>query len=408
MKKLVYILTLFLAIASVQASELSTILDELKDLVTLSDRVRALEQKPDVPSGLLQSIEARINALENEPKPKDESAKFTFVLMDDDGDNFADDEWEEIIAKGQAIQAEYWFKKEAFWRDKVSSPSGPGWLGTATMPIIRILCVEPEYFFHNTVRLPGRFEVLCPSRWGSILRFYGDGYRALIDDVVYGFATMAPVGIYVEPETTVKTSSGDIIIRPFEQAIRNLVLAAHNGSLPVYMAQNQDRFSMRSCKFLQHEGRLSEYIQVAIKHGPPLRTRNYPFPAVQSPQGNVWLTEPSFSDIQFEGPHSNKRREAIGFFSGANMRFTDFTILGWKMGIYCHGGYGRVISGWTMDHGKKFAKSQELLPWILCTTKGEAPDVVQPNASGLEGWVLPKFSPAPRTAGWHTKGEAIF
>lgn len=281
------------------------------------------------------------------------------------------------------------------------------------MPLIRILCVEPEYFFHNTLRLPGRFEVVCPARWGSILRFYGDGDRVLIDDIAYGVATMAPVGIYVEPTTTVKTSSGDMIVRPFEQGIENLILVAHNGSLPVYLAQNQDRFWMRACNVQQHQGRLSNYIQMAIKHAPPLRARDYPFSAVQSTEGNVYLADPVFEDIQFEGPHSNALRQCIGFFSGNNMQFKFFNIYGWKMGIYCHGGQGRVITGWTMHHGetadgRQFAPKDQMLPFILCTRPGANPDMFPAHVAGFEGWVLPKRSPAPKTAGWHTKGELLF
>ena len=385
MKTYITILLAFLAV-QIQASELSGILKELQELTTLNDRVRALEdRKIEIPK----------------------SNPYQFTLKDENGDGFVDDEWEQIIAAGQRLQAKVWAEKEKYWTEKLGTPPANqvGWYGTSTMPVIQIVCQEGEYFFKNTARLPGRFQITCPTRWGSMLRFYGDGDKVLIDDIAYGVATNAPIGIYVEPKTTVKTESGTMIVKPFEQRIERVIVVAMNGVLPVYLAQNQDRFSIYDCNIQQHQG-----AQIGIKHGPALQGRNYPFPATQILDGNVYLADPRFEDLQLEGPHNARRKQAAILCSGNNMIFSRINGYGWSHIIYAHGGQNRIVSqitahwGKTAD-GRTWTTQENIVLYLLSVTPGNTPDSVSGIAGGFKGWVLPKGSIVPSAGGWHNAGE---
>lgn len=384
MKKLFYILALTWATLA-NGSELSKLADEIKEIATLADRVTALEeQKPEAAN----------------PDP------YAFTLRDEDADGYVDAEWESIIAKGQALQSKFWVKAEDYWGSRYASPSGEGWHGSAAMPVIRIVCSEPEYWFKDTARLPGRFQISCPSRWGSLLRFYGDGEHALVDDINYGVATEAPIGIYVEPSTRVQTDNGEMIARPFEQGIERVILQGLNGVMPIYLAMNQDRFVLNDCKILQHKG-----AQIGVKHGPILRARSYPFPAEQLTEGNVYLTDPRFEDCQMEGLHSGARKQAAIFVSGSNMIFSRLNLYGWNHGIYCHGGEGRVISGLTMHHGttsdgRSWTRKEDIVAFLLSVRNGANPDAVSAVAGGFKEWILPKRSRVPSAGGWHNEGEA--
>lgn len=342
----------------------------------------------------IDNLETRIQLLESRLVDQNSSAtKFSFVLeLDEDG--YADGSWNEIIAKGQNIQAEYWKRAEAFWGKDYSSPSGEGWLGSEVTPIISIVCIEPEYFFHNTARLPGKFQITCPVRWGSMLRFFSDGNQVVVDDVVYGMATHAPVGIYVEPGTTV----GDMVMRSFDQGIENVVITSMNGTLPIYLAMDQDRFWLDRVKILQHQGAL-----IGIKHGPPLRPEWYPVP--QRIEGSVWLRDARFNDLQMEGPHTDDRPQAAMLLSGANTIISNLNLYGWMQGPYCHSDRGLLINGLTMHSSAgKYCKVEEMVPYTVSQKESKPGATITGISAPNEGWYLPKRSMAPRTQGWHKEG----
>ena len=371
------------------SSELAKLADEIKELTTLSARVEALEKaKP----------------------PETKQSPYVFTLSDTNSDGDIDEEWREIIKQGQALQAKVWAEKEKYWTDRLGNPPAGdvGWYGTSTMPTIQILLVEGEYFAHDTLTLPGRFHLKSQSRWGSMIRMLGDGTKTLVDDIAYGIATNAKIGLYVEPKTIVQTASGTMIVTPFEQTIEGVILVAMNGVLPVYLAQNQDRFLMRDCNIQQHQGAV-----IGIKHGPPLQGRNYPFENVtQALEGNTYLADPRILDCQFEGLHSDIRKQAAIFVSGNNMIFSRLNFYGWTMGILAHGGQGRLVDGITMHDGntadgRRFTIKENILAVSLSTRAGMNADSVTGVAGGFKAWVLPKQSPAPATAGWYVKGEGL-
>ena len=357
--------------------------------------VLGLHSAEDPLSATIKSLEERIRVLEGRLNADAASLrqKFHFVL-EKDKDGYADRSWEEIIAKGQRIQSEYWKRSEAFWGKDYQSPSGEGWLGSEVAPIISIVCIEPEYFFHNTARLPGKFRVTTPARWGSMLRFYSDGARVVVDDVVYGMATHAPVGIYVEPGTTV----GDMVMRSFDQSIENVVITSMNGTLPIYLAMDQDRFWLDRVKILQHQGAL-----IGIKHGPPLRPDWYPVP--QRIEGNVWLRDARFNDLQMEGPHTDDRPQAAMLLSGANIIISNLNLYGWMQGPYCHSDRGLLINGLTMhDSDGKYCAIEEMIPYTISQKGPKQTAKITGVSAPNEGWYLPKRSMAPRTQGWHKEG----
>lgn len=370
-----------------QSSELGKLADELKELTTLADRVKALEEA--------EPINAKSNP-------------YIFHLRDENGDGDVDEEWEQIIKQGQALQAKVWIEKEKFWRDRLGTPPANqvGWYGTSTMPTIQIVCTEGEYFFHNTARLPGRFQISCPTRWGSMLRFYGDGDKVLKDDIAYGVATNAPVGIYVEPKTRVDTANGTMIVKPFEQTIERVIIVAMKGVLPVYLAQNQDRFLISECKIMQHQG-----AQIGIKHGPVLQSGNYPFEgSLQYIDGNTYLADPRFLNIQAEGPHNDKSRQVFLFLTGNNIIADGINGYGWRQLIYFHGGQNRIVNNITMHwgrtaDGRQWTQKDNLVAYILCTRPENTPDAIGAVAGGFKGWVLPKRTRVPSAGGWHNAGE---
>lgn len=425
---LLILLTPLSAMSAEPSGLLEGVLDELKALVDLSKRVKLVEdQLAEIPVDHFQDynnrIEAlregmntlapRIESLENRPIPEPvvapASNPYQFILKDENGDGDVDEEWEAIITKGQAIQAKVWIEKEKYWTDLLGTPPAGelGWYGTSTMPTIQIVCLEGEYFFHDTARLPGRFQVTCPTRWGSMLRFYGDGDKVIVDDIAYGIATNSPIGIYVEPKTVVETENGTMTVKPFEQQIERVIIVGMKGVMPVYLAQNQDRFAMLDCNLQQHQGSM-----IGIKHGPPLQGRSYPFPATQVLDGNTYLADPRILDCQLEGPHSGARKQAAIFMSGNNMIFRGLNFYGWTTGILCHGGQGRVVDSITMHDGvtadgRRFTSKDNILAVALSTRPGVNEDSVSGVAGGFKVWVLPKRSPAPATAGWYVKGEGL-
>ena len=407
-----HFLAILILTVSAGAAELENLKGLLSDLQAVTDSKEQLQSL----NGQLDAIRAdidevkllsyRVATLEQRPvvsATEDKSNKFTFVLENDEG-GYADDSWEEIIAKGQALQETYWKKGETYWTETLgASPSGEGWYGTVDSPVITILCLEPEYWFRNTARVPGRFQVRSPARWQSVLRFYGTGPKNIIDDIAYGTATNAKVGMYVEPATFV----GDgMVIRAFEQGLQNLIIVGMNGILPVYLAMNQDRFWMIDCNIQQHQGAL-----IGIKHGPILNADTYPFPATQRKDGNVYLADPRFIGLQMEGPHTNKRPQAAMLLSGNNIIITDLNLYGWMQGPYMHGGQGRLINGLTIHDGitadgRRFCDSAEIVSYTMSTRSGNKPDAVSGIAGGFMEWVFPKRTRVPSKGGWHNAGES--
>lgn len=346
-------------------------------------------------------------AVDDPPKVIDVTPKFEFILGVDADGIHSDDAWEEIIKKGQEIQYDYWKAAE----DKYNQiwKLFPGWHGSAMSPVIKIVCEEPEYHFKDTKRLPGRFCLSTSRRWSSCLRFYGTGTKVIRDIIAYGIATNGPIGLYVEGKTRVTTSKGEMVMKPFEQTIEDVIICAHNGTVPVYLSTDQDRFCMRGVKILQHQGAL-----VGIKHGPPLRMTDYPFDAVQdNSESNIYLADPRFENLQLEGPHTNKRPQAAMLLSGNNIVITNLNLYGWMQGPYMHGGQNRLINGltqhWGNTHdGRQYCERDEIVSYTVSyRSNTKDSDAFSGIAGNFKQWYLPKRSLVPSKGGWHEAGTYI-
>lgn len=412
---------------SVDASNLQNELQlQINDL---SKQITELEnKKPETNTSLISAIsdslasqETRISELQskfltwkNHIDDSDSSdpvsiepSKFEFVLGVDADGHYSDESWEEIIKKGQELQYAYYKAAE----DKYSKiwPLFPGWHGSAMAPVIKIICEEPEYHFKDTKRLPGRFCLSSNRRWSSVLRFYGDGQKVLKDTIAYGTATNAPVGLYVEGKTKVQTSQGEMLMKPFEQTIEDVILCAHNGVLPIYLSMNQDRFCIRGAKILQHQGAL-----IGIKHGPIINETDYPFPCIQDTEGNnVYLADPRFENLQMEGPHNNKRPQAAMLLSGNNIIISNLNLYGWMQGPYMHGGQNRLINGLTQhwgntQDGRMYCSRDEIVSYtVTYRSNTKDSDCFSGIAGNFKQWYLPKRSKAPSKGGWHNTGETL-
>jgi len=315
-----------------------------------------------------------------------------------------DGSWDRILKEGQAEQRKDFLEGEAYWTSKQGkSPSGYGWFGSVSMPVITIVATAPEYNFRSTKRLPGRFRLWSPTRWGSTLRFHCDEGPTLHDNwtnsagIAYGFKTDAPIGIYVEPTTYV---DDQFHVRPFEQSIENCLIVAHNGTLPIYLADNQDRFWIRDCNIQQHQG-----AQVGIKHGPPIDTSIIR----QAPMANVYLADPKFLDLQMEGPHNAQRPQTAIFAAGNNIHMRGLNLYGWLQGPYLHGGMNRYVQ--VQVHKSNTHDGRQPLPLHeVCGVTlnkylpGEVADCV---GAGVAKYVPAEYV-APITFGTHRKGEGLY
>lgn len=380
------------SLISTHEDRINTLTSNIDKLVKKIDEVEGLYRDP-----VVEAVEVVGNS---------SASKFEFVLeVDEDG--FSDDSWEEIIRKGQELQYAYWkaaeIKYNKIWK------LFPGWHGSAMSPVIKIVCEEPEYHFKDTKRLPGRFCLSSPSRWSSVLRFYGNGDKVLKDTIAYGTATNAPIGLYVEGKTKVQTSKGEMLMKPFEQTIEDVIIVAHSGVLPIYLSTNQDRFCIRGAKILQHQGAL-----IGIKHGPIVNLNDYPFPAVQSNEGNnVYLADPRFENLQMEGPHTNKRPQAAMLLSGNNIIITNLNLYGWMQGPYMHGGQNRLINGltqhWGDTHdGRMYCSRDEIVSYTVSyKSNTKDSDSFTGIAGNFKQWYLPKRSRVPSRGGWHNFGELL-
>jgi len=386
---------------------LDTLHNKIKEVESHCANLSALEKVQNDISTLTAQV-AAVSSVSNISAPvMFQAPKFEFVLGVDADGHHSDESWEEIIKKGQEIQYTYW--KEA--EDKYSKiwKLFPGWHGSAMSPVIKIICEEPEYHFRDTKRLPGRFCLSSNRRWSSVLRFYGDGQKVLRDNIAYGTATNGPVGLYVEGKTRVQTSKGEMLMKPFEQTIEDVILCAHNGSVPVYLSTDQDRFCIRGTKILQHQGAL-----IGIKHGPAINLDSYPFDAKQDNTGsNVYLADPRFENLQMEGPHTNKRPQAAMLLSGNNIVITNLNLYGWMQGPYMHGGQNRLINGltqhWGNTHdGRKYCERDEIVSYTVSYRDNtKYSDSFSGIAGNFKQWYLPKSSKAPSKGGWHNYNELI-
>jgi len=384
------------------------LLSDISDsIVGQAEFLKELQSLVDLQAVKIKELESLNNSSNKIPLDTEtfEAAKFEFVLGVDADGHYSDESWEEIIKKGQELQYAYYKAAE----DKYSKiwPLFPGWHGSAMAPVIKIICEEPEYHFKDTKRLPGRFCLSSDRRWSSVLRFYGDGQKVLKDTIAYGTATNAPIGLYVEGKTKVQTSQGEMLMKPFEQTIEDVIICAHNGVLPIYLSMNQDRFCIRGAKILQHQGAL-----IGIKHGPIINETNYPFPAIQDTEGNnVYLADPRFENLQMEGPHNNKRPQAAMLLSGNNIIISNLNLYGWMQGPYMHGGQNRLINGltqhWGNTHdGRMYCSRDEIVSYTVCykhNTKDS--DCFSGIAGNFKQWYLPKRSKVPTKGGWHNAGE---
>jgi len=207
----------------------------------------------------------------------------------------------------------------------------------------------------------------------------------------------------------VQTSQGEMLMKPFEQTIEDVIICAHNGVLPIYLSMNQDRFCIRGAKILQHQGAL-----IGIKHGPIINETNYPFPAIQDTEGNnVYLADPRFENLQMEGPHNNKRPQAAMLLSGNNIIISNLNLYGWMQGPYMHGGQNRLINGltqhWGNTHdGRMYCSRDEIVSYTVTyrdNTKDS--DCFSGIAGNFKQWYLPKRSKAPSKGGWHNTGQTL-
>lgn len=333
------------------------------------------------------------------------SGPYEFNLENDD-EGYADDSWDRIIKHGQEVQQPFWEEGEQRWnRELGPSPKGIGWYGSVSMPIITIRLTEPEYKFRNTKRLPGRFALRSISRWGQAFRCDGKGDKVIKDSIGYGHCYNEPIGIYVEPATELPSG---MIVRPFEQDIRDCLIVGTNNVLPIYVAQNPDRLHIVGNNIQQHGGGF-----FGIKHGPAYAADWMPKPA--RIVDDVYLGDTVISGNQFEGPHrmthrTGSRRQAAIFFGGNNVQVRDNNFYGWSHCVYSHGGQGRVVTGNTAHHGdtadgRSWAKKDELVMCLLSCTQSLNPDAIGMNAGGFKEWVLQKGSRVPSAGGWHAAEE---
>ena len=368
--------------------ELTSLANANSKLDDLSNEVITLRHMLEENNRATMQVSGRIEALSelcsstSETKPPN---KYQFPLERDKA-GYSDSSWRNILREGRKLQEPHYDEAVERWGKPGQGPSFQGWAGTTGSPVVQIVATEPEYMFHGSARLPSRFQLTAQSRWGSVLRFASSGNDVLRDTIKYGAATGDPIGIYVEG--AVEDAVGRIW-KPFEQGVSNVVLSALNETLPVYLAQNQDRFAMDTVKILQHEGST-----FGIKHGPALEGLT---------EGQTWLTDARFSNLQLGGPHSGVRPQAAMLAAGANIIISNWNLYGWLQGPYLHDDTNCVLNGIAMHHGK--TDPDECLSYIICRSKKAMRSTV--NAHTGIGWYNPKRSPAPRTAGYHRKGEVL-
>lgn len=404
MKTLTELAESFTELASLPETTQTAIQAQIQTLNTQDARIQNLENRfktlhetveglPVDQSDLLE-IKGKLADLQTalnvyaDLETKEDKDPFTFIL-ETDSEGYADESWSEIVRQGQEKQLPYWQKIEEEFKN-IPSPSGPGWHGSAAMPAIRILATEPDYRFKGTVYLPGRFQLDCPSRWGSILRFEGQIAESLFDELPFGRCeTDAPIGIYIQAS---HTTNGKIV-RPFEQAIRNVVIQAQNGVLPVYIAGNPDRLWIERVKILQHSGATQ-----AIRHSKPHH--------IEAIEGNVWLTDAVFKDLQLEGPGGQGQHQTALFFSGSNCTVENVNAYGWSTVVTAHNDEGLNLCNIRQHpHG---LDRDKMTPY--CVSKSPHSDLEMEAAcinSPNKGRYLDKGSTSGFNRGFYQNGERV-
>ena len=218
-----------------------------------------------------------------------------------------------------------------------------------------------------------------------------------------------PVGIYTEPATELPNG---MIVRPFEQDIRDNMIVAHNNCVPVYLAQNPDRLQIINNNIQSHQGS-----NIGIFHGPHIDADWMPKAA--KPGDDVYLGDSTISHNQIEGPHrmehNGSRKQAGIFYSGQAVQTCFNRFFGYSQCIYSHGGRSRLSMGNqayakpTAD-GRVWARPDELVGTTFCMPKENHPSEDRMFATvGVfyEDLKEPKSSPVQKTAGWHKAGEAF-
>jgi len=375
----------------------------MKNLEELGKSLQAIasypEHKADTEESLgqlnelLSRIKNRVQALETTS-----SNPFEFTLKNDPY-GFADDSWEDIILKGQALQAPYRDSSEQMWEHQGPSPWGEGGYGSFEAPKVVIKCVEPVYRFKNTASLPGSFQLTSHAHMGSCLRFLSFGEVTLKDNNGWWHQTDAPVGLYIEPTTIVKGRR----IRNFEQSISNVTIVGQNGTMPIYISDNAFNLRIKDCNIQAHQG-----ASIVIKHGPALTADWYP--VVQDPSGNNYLPDPIFSNCLIEGKHKWNRRNAGLCVSGNNIQFHGLNFYGVVTGIMSTG-QGRTVTACAMHDGgthdgRTWAVKDQLALAIMKHKPGQNQDVAQ-TLGTFPVVIKDKGYKFTRDIGWYKQGEQI-
>jgi hypothetical protein len=370
----------------------------------LENRLLGIMSKDDVKSITVSVMEQFLKDL----KPQSSQDKYTFLIDPASPDKSL----EEAIRKGQELQQPYWEEgEEKFQHEFGDSPSGKGWYGSTHMPVITLLFSGSEYRFSNTIRIPGRFQMKSITRWGPAIRTLGDGDKVLRVESIFGWNPCVghPIGIYTEPATELPNG---MIVRPFEQDIRDNMIVAHNNCVPVYLAQNPDRLQIVNNNIQSYQGS-----NIGIFHGPHIDADWMPKSARSG--DDVYLGDSTINNNQIEGPHrmehNGSRKQAGIFYSGQAVQTCFNRFFGYSQCIYSHGGRSRLSMGNqayakpTAD-GRVWARHDELVGTTFCT-----PNENQSSEDRMFSTVgafyvdlqAPKSSPVHKTAGWHKAGEAF-
>lgn len=391
-----------------QHGRLNTQDAQIQDLQNRLNKLNGIPSKDEISQKILEIVKPEMDAFFEGVKSLIEPDETTFLIDSKNPDKSLD----EAIRKGQEIQEPFWIEgEEKFTEEFGPSPAGAGWYGSTHMPVITLLFCGSEYRFHNTIRIPGRFQMKSVTRWGPAIRTLGDGDKVLKVDSIFGYNPCVghPIGIYTEPATELPNG---MIIRPFEQDIRDCMIVAHNNSVPVYLAQNPDRLQIINNNIQSYQGS-----NIGIFHGPHIDADWMPKTA--RPGDDVYLGDSTINHNQIEGPHrmehNGSRKQAGIFYSGQAVQTCFNRFFGYSQCIYSHGGRSRISMGNqayakpTAD-GRVWARVAELVGTTFCIPKENHPgegSVWETVGSFYNDLQVAKGSPVPKTAGWHKAGEAF-
>ena len=249
------------------------------------------------------------------------------------------------------------------------------------------------------------------TRWGPAIRTLGDGDKVLKVDSIFGYNPCVghPIGVYTEPATELPNG---MIVRPFEQDIRDNMIVAQNNCVPVYLAQNPDRLQIINNNIQSHQGS-----NIGIFHGPHIDADWMPKSARSG--DDVYLGDSTINHNQFEGPHrmihNGSRKQAGIFYSGQAVQTCFNRFFGYSQCIYSHGGRSRISMGNqayakpTAD-GRVWARVSELVGTTFCIPTANKPeeDEIHPTVGAFYNDIkVGKGIVVLKTAGWHNAGEAF-